>query len=345
MLNFLITTPQFDEEVWYNDNIKWKEAVMDKITRMLILYSSLMNGEEINKTIFCFENDCSPRSFDRDIEDIRLFLSESFSVLELNYNRVNNNYYIKGAKRQQMEVMEYLFIEKILQDASVLRNDEFGILKNHLLMNTRDSSKMITSPNKDYVLYKPPEHNKALLKIHGDLELAIRNQKYIRMVYQDDLGTKHMCDVAPCAIRYKVGNLYFIGYIENESKFLSIELERVYSFEILREQTISERKRVDAYMRESKDNIFAEFHNNPVEIILECTPDDYEVLHNVFENGEVLRQGKELFKIRLSVNEDTFIYRYLTYCPETVTVIEPQHVKERLISQAQKILKKYGGRG
>lgn len=49
------------------------EDLMDKITRMLILYSSLMNGEEINKTIFCFENDCSPRSFDRDIEDIRLF--------------------------------------------------------------------------------------------------------------------------------------------------------------------------------------------------------------------------------------------------------------------------------
>ena len=56
---------------------------MDKITRMLMLYSSLMNGEEINKTIFCFENDCSPRSFDRDIKDIRLFLSESFSVLGL----------------------------------------------------------------------------------------------------------------------------------------------------------------------------------------------------------------------------------------------------------------------
>lgn len=56
------------------------------------------DGEEINKTIFCFENDCSPRSFDRDIKDIRLFLSESFSVLGLNYNRKNNTYYIKGAK-------------------------------------------------------------------------------------------------------------------------------------------------------------------------------------------------------------------------------------------------------
>lgn len=317
---------------------------MDKITRMLILYSSLINGEEINKTIFCFENDCSPRSFDRDIEDIRLFLSESFSVLELNYSRLNNTYYIKGVKKQQLEVMEYLFIEKILQDASVLRNDEFGILKHHLLMNTRDSSKMITPLNKDYVFYKPPKHNKSLLKIHGDLELAIRNQKYIRMVYQDELGTKHMCDVAPCAIRYKVGNLYFTGYIENESKFWGIELERIYSFEILREQTTAERKRIDAYMRSSKDNVFSEFYNNSVEIILECTPDDYEVLYNVLNDGKILWQGNELLKIRISVDEDAFIHWYLTYCPETVTVIEPQYIKERLVSQAQKILNKYGGR-
>ncbi len=57
--------------------------------------------------------------------------------------------------------MEYLFIEKILQDAPVLRNDEFSVLKDHLLMNTRDSSKMITPFNKEYILYKPPEHNKA----------------------------------------------------------------------------------------------------------------------------------------------------------------------------------------
>ena len=117
---------------------------MEKITRMLMLYSSLMNGEEINKTIFCFENDCSPRSFDRDIEDIRLFLSESFSVFELNYNRKNNTYYIKGAITQQLEVMEYLFIEKILPDTPVLSNDDFVVLLQHLLMTTTDSSNMIT---------------------------------------------------------------------------------------------------------------------------------------------------------------------------------------------------------
>ena len=60
---------------------------MDKITRVLFLYSKLMKGEGVNKAVFCVENDCSPRAFDRDIEDVRLYLSESYSASELIYDR------------------------------------------------------------------------------------------------------------------------------------------------------------------------------------------------------------------------------------------------------------------
>ena len=317
---------------------------MDKITRMLILYSSLMNGEEINKTIFCFENDCSPRSFDRDIEDVRLYLSESFSALKLDYNRKNNVYYIKDAKKQQLEVMEYLFIEKILQDTSVLRNDEFTVLRHHLLMNTRDSLKTITSFNRAGSLYKPPEHNKALLKIYGDLELAIRNQKYIRMLYQNVNGEKSVCDVIPCSIRYNAGHLFFIGCIETGSKTINIELERIYSFEILREQTTAEKKIVDTYMSSRIDNTFLETYNELADIIIECSFDDYDVLKNEFDVVEILWQGNGMFKIRLNVSEDDFIHWYLTFWSKNITIIEPSYIKDRLVSQAREILKQYGGR-
>lgn len=315
---------------------------MDKVTRMLILYSSLINGEEINKTIFCFENDCSPRSFDRDIEDIRLFLSESFSLEELNYNRSNNTYYIKGANRQQLEAMEYLFVEKILLDTSVLRNDEIDVLKQHLLMNTRDSSKIVTALNKEHIPYKSPEHNKALLKMHGDLEMAIRNQKYIRLVYQDDVGISNICDLIPCVIRYKSGHLYFAGLIENI--IFNIDLGRIYSFEILRGQTSAERERVEVYMRTDTQNTFSELNNNLVEVVLECTCDDYKILNSVFDNSEVLRQENKWLRIRTVGSEDDFINWYLAYSTETVTIIEPQYIKEKLVLQAQKIIKKYGGK-
>ena len=56
---------------------------MDKIERLLLLYTKLITGEQVNKTLFCFEYECSPRTFERDIETIRLYLSDSFSFSEL----------------------------------------------------------------------------------------------------------------------------------------------------------------------------------------------------------------------------------------------------------------------
>lgn len=314
---------------------------MDKITRLLILYSSLINGDKINKTMFCFENDCSPRSFDRDIEDIRLFLSEVYSVSELKYNRMNNMYYIEGSKKQKLEVMEYLFIEKILQDVSVLRNDEFSVLKSHLLMNTRDTSKLLVS-SKINSRYKTPAHNKAILKIYGDLELAIRNSKYIRMVYQDDIGEKNISNMTPCSIRYQAGHLYFIGYTE-EDKTVNIKLEQIYSFEVLREQTIDERKKVDGYIKAYVERGSLDFGGDSTEITVECGSNDYKRLCNNFSNVKVLHKLDNRVKIRFDSSEEKFISWYFEHWSESVTIIAPLQIKEKLITQAKKILRKYGG--
>ena len=84
---------------------------MDKITRMLLLHSKLTIGEKINKVMFCLENDCQPRSFDRDIEDYRLYLSETFSGNELLYDRKENSYYLSGNHRAELEITEYSLLE------------------------------------------------------------------------------------------------------------------------------------------------------------------------------------------------------------------------------------------
>ena len=71
-------------------------------------------GEEINKTVYCFENDCSPRSFDRDIEDIRLFLSESYCAQELTYDRHKNVYFMTSNKRIELDQIQFLFLKQLL---------------------------------------------------------------------------------------------------------------------------------------------------------------------------------------------------------------------------------------
>lgn len=67
---------------------------MDKTTRVLLLFYHLSRGKHINKSNFCQEHNITGRTFDRDVEDIRLFLSELYTCSELVFDRATNSYYI-----------------------------------------------------------------------------------------------------------------------------------------------------------------------------------------------------------------------------------------------------------
>lgn len=71
-------------------------AGIDKVTRMLILYSRLREGGKIEKRTFCEDMKIDRRTFDRDIEDIRAFFSEMYTGEEVVYDRRKDSYYLKN---------------------------------------------------------------------------------------------------------------------------------------------------------------------------------------------------------------------------------------------------------
>lgn len=87
------------------------------------------------------ETDSLPRTFDRDIEDVRLYLSELFCNEELIYDRWKM-FITLCFQRKAIETMEYLFIEKVLLDTGVLRTDEMDGLLTHLALNAEGVGKM-----------------------------------------------------------------------------------------------------------------------------------------------------------------------------------------------------------
>lgn len=318
---------------------------MDKITRMLILYSKLVKGDEINKAVFCLENSCSPRSFDRDIEDIRLYLSESFSMKDLSYDRSRNVYYIEGTKRLELESTEYLFIERILKDTAVLRQDEFGILMSHLLSATENVKSIEGFTEEICNSYASPLHNKALLKMHGDLVSIIRKQKCIRIRYFKGKGEEVERDVTPCMVKYDMSYLYMVAFrLDMEDVFPAYyRLDRIYSFEIVRSQTSVERERVSSYMENYASGITQMYGGNFVDITLECSNDFYSYIHDQFRHVVVLSQNELVSTIKLGVFEEGFIKWMMGQPQEKITIIEPESTKEKLVDAAKEIISKYGG--
>lgn len=324
--------------------IRW--ITMDKITRMLILYSKLVKGDEINKAVFCLENSCSPRSFDRDIEDIRLYLSESFSMKALSYDRSRNVYYIEGTKRLELESTEYLFIERILKDTAVLRQDEFDILMSHLLAVTENGRVDGGFTEGNGRSYEPPLHNKALLKMHGDLVSIIRRQKCIRIRYFKGKGEEAERDVIPCMVKYDLSYLYMVAFrLDREYLFPAYyRLDRIYSFEIVRSQTGAERERVRIYMEQYACSITQMYGGDFVDITLECSNDFYSYIHDQFRHVAVLSQDELVSTVRVGAFEEGFVRWMMGQPQEKLTVIGPESTKEKLMDAARAVIRKYGGK-
>ena len=105
----------------------------DKVSRVLIMYRRLMQGEKIDKQMFMFEYGIDRRSFERDVDDIRLFLSENYSGSELLYDRKDHVYYMTNLTVPRLHLPEALVYEKMLLDSGAFRRDEVEGLLDALL--------------------------------------------------------------------------------------------------------------------------------------------------------------------------------------------------------------------
>lgn len=98
---------------------------MTQISRVLTLYQRLIAGKVIDKTLFALEFGTTERSVDRDILALRLFLSDSFSNLELIYDKERRGYRLRNLRlKQEIALGECYLLSKLLLDSRSLRTDE-----------------------------------------------------------------------------------------------------------------------------------------------------------------------------------------------------------------------------
>ena len=163
----------------------------DKNTRLLMLYNALLNGS-VSKKAFSLEHGINERSFDRDVEDIRLFLSESYSCEELLFDRENNTYSLSGSRPQYVDRMEATVIAKIMLESGALRKDEmFGLLETLLsVVSPRDVRNIEEYLAYDIKKYKA-DIDVPVLKFVEDLCVVLKTGRDIQITIQD--GSLNQC--------------------------------------------------------------------------------------------------------------------------------------------------------
>lgn len=207
----------------------------DKSSRILLLYSKLIRGLPVRKAAFCFDQNITARTFDRYIEDIRLFLSKSYSGKELIYDRKEHLYYIDGIQKENyLSGMEASALIAILKGSGAITSDEYTALIHHILavVETEKREVVASTAGQDRERSQCCQERKGLLKLQWDLQQCIYARNIIHLKYFDNAGKIQQETVCPIEIRVENGEFYLIVLHEGHKETKIYALSKIESFAV-----------------------------------------------------------------------------------------------------------------
>lgn len=183
---------------------------MDKITRMLFLYQRLMRGEVIDKTRYTMKFGVTERSFDRDVQTFRNFLSETYSHLELIYDPDSYGYRLKNLQiKHEIQCGECYILIKLLLDSKPLHTgDQAGIVE-ILLSQLSPEMRERIMPVLAHTPSIPDCFEKASVKMVGDLLFSIERKDQILLQFEPRV---HEILCVPYSVEISGGNIYLVAW-------------------------------------------------------------------------------------------------------------------------------------
>ncbi len=223
--------------------------------RLLAMYAQLAEGKPLYKAREAVKYNCSLRSIQRDIEDLRSFFadrSETTGVVqELIYDRKLNAYRLVPPLRNLLTNKETFAVLKVLLESRSLTKAElFPILEKLISCclppeNRRQVTDLIANEKYHYV---EPQHKKAILEKMWDLSAAIREHKEIKITYMRQSGDDVSRVLKPVGIMFSEFYFYLVGFIDKENQLEQIKFEvendpfpTIYRIDRIKEYAVTDR--------------------------------------------------------------------------------------------------------
>ncbi len=197
----------------------------DKISRVLQIYTKLLDGYVVNKAEEAQFYGVNERSIQRDIDDIRGFLdrdSERTSVINsVIYDRAKQGYRMETLYQLRLSNSEVLALCKILLDSRAFTKDELSEMLDKLITCCvpKSNQNLVRSliRNEEFH-YVEPRHHTVFIDTMWDLGLAIRESRYIEIDYYRTVDKKVVRrKLQPVAIMFSEYYFYLTAFIDDES--------------------------------------------------------------------------------------------------------------------------------
>ena len=270
------------------------------------MFEKLNRGEVVKKKEFAELFGISEKSVQRDIDDLRAYLSECYENgddITIDYDYSKGGYRLIKQEREFLTNDEILAISKVLLESRGFNKEELNKLIDKLLLQATPSARMNI---KDLILkerfhYIPPRHGKMLLETIWEISIAVHNQEKITFDYTKMDGSIIRSKIEPLAIMFSEFYFYLIAWYDDHMKNYPtvFRIDRIVKMENTKEKfriPYAEqfndgefRKRVFFMYPGELKRIKFEFNGPSIEAILDKIP-TAEILRS--ENGKYTIQAE-----------------------------------------------------
>lgn len=231
----------------YTNNIRPKF----KHSRVLTIYKKLLDGKIINKSEEAQSFCVNERSIQRDIDDLRCFLSDNVAEGDINqelvYSKELNGYHLVMHDSSVMSNSEIFAVCKILLESRAFTRKEMSAVINKLIigcvpLNNKQKVKDLIS--NELFHYTELNHHKDFIDSMWEMGEAVHKHLCMKIVYtkQDDSVVERI--IEPVGIMFSEFYFYLTAFIENidrETEFRNKDdifptiyrIDRIQSFEVL----------------------------------------------------------------------------------------------------------------
>ena len=208
------------------------EGILAK-SRVLRLYTRLIEGKSFNREQVAQEYHCSIRSIQRDIDEIKDFLAERgteegvYQTLE--YDHKVHGYRLEPPMVSMLSNEEAFMVLKILLESRALVKEEMKSIIDRLIdsavpkINQAAVKKLIGNEREHYV---QPRHGKKLADNVWKLGNAIKDQLFVTVEYQKLTGAIVKRKLKPVGILVSEYYFYLLAFIENAKQDSLPEAEK-----------------------------------------------------------------------------------------------------------------------
>lgn len=189
--------------------------------RLLYLYSLLTEGKALNKREAADYLNCSLRSLQRDIDNLRSFFAEQSAKTGLNqeliYSRQDNTYKLVPPTRTMLSNEEVFAVLKILLESRAFTRQELYPILDKLIdcCVPKENKRLVTDliGNEKYH-YVEPQHKKIFLNKMWELAGAVKEQREVEICYKRlALGDTVQRLVQPVGIMFSEFYFYLTAFI------------------------------------------------------------------------------------------------------------------------------------